>query len=144
MMKKRFTLELQKHPLKNVSVTPRETLNIPNWELALSYQNVYENSKMLIYHQLLNGVLLQKCYQKHNKILVKYVSENFYTIKLLNDPNLLNKKSNLVNPFYVTNLFQHPLKTLENLWFSDVFRGYWKRSVVWDGLILVVIKVDCD
>ena len=25
----------------------------------------YRNSKMLIYHQLLNGVLLQKCYQKH-------------------------------------------------------------------------------
>ena len=70
---------------------------------------------MLIYHQLLNGVLLQKCYQKHNKILVKYVSENSYTIKLLNDPNLLNKKSNLVNPFYVTNLFQYPLKTSEKI-----------------------------
>ena len=24
-------------------------------------------------------------------------------------------------------LFRYPLKTLENLWFSDVFRGYQKR-----------------
>ena len=35
--KKRFTLELQKHPLKNVSVTTRGTSNIPNTETALSW-----------------------------------------------------------------------------------------------------------
>ena len=28
-----------------------------------------------------------------------------------------------------------PLKTSENLWFSDVFRGYQIRSVAWNGLI---------
>ena len=31
--------------------------------------------------------------------------------------------------------FDTPLKTLENLWFSDVFRGYQKRSVAWNRLI---------
>ena len=66
MMKKYFTLELQKHPLKNVSVTTRETSNTSNTETAQSFENIYGNLKILIYHQLLNGVLLQKCYQKHN------------------------------------------------------------------------------
>ena len=28
-----------------------------------------------------------------------------------------------INPFHATRLFLFPLKTLENLWFSDVFRG---------------------
>ena len=40
----------------------------------------------------------------------------------------------VINPFHVTGLFQYPLKTSENLWFSDVFRGDWKRPVAWNGL----------
>ena len=41
------------------------------------------------------------------------------------------------NPFYATETFIYPLKTPENLWFSDVFRGiemeqwiysYWHTS----------------
>ena len=40
-----------------------------------------------------------------------------------------------INPFNVTGLFLHPLKTSKNLWFSDVFRGYRKRQMVWNGLI---------
>ena len=39
-----------------------------------------------------------------------------------------------LNPFHVTDLFWYPLKT-ENLWFFDIFRGYQKRSEVWNGLI---------
>ena len=42
------------------------------------------------------------------------------------------------NPFHDTDLFRYPLKTSENLWFSDVFRGYQKRSVAWNGLIMVL------
>ena len=30
--------------------------------------------------------------------------------------------------------FYAPLKTSVNLWFSDVFRGYRKRPVAWNGL----------
>ena len=33
-----------------------------------------------------------------------------------------------LNPFHATDLFWYPLKTSENLWFSDVFRGCQKRS----------------
>ena len=43
--------------------TPKNT---PNTEIALSYQDMYGNSEMFIYHQLLNGALLQKCYQKYH------------------------------------------------------------------------------
>ena len=40
-----------------------------------------------------------------------------------------------INPFHATGLFRKPLKTSENLWFSDVFKGYQKRPVAWNGLI---------
>ena len=34
-----------------------------------------------------------------------------------------------INPFHATGIFRYPLKTSENLWFSDVFRGYQKMPV---------------
>ena len=39
-----------------------------------------------------------------------------------------------LNPFHVTDLFRYPLKTSENQRLSDVFRGYQKRPVAWNGL----------
>ena len=39
-----------------------------------------------------------------------------------------------INPFHTIVLFLYPLKTSENLRFSDVFRGYRKRSEVVNGL----------
>ena len=40
----------------------------------------------------------------------------------------------VINPFYTTGLFLYPLKISENLCFSDVFRGYRKRSVACHGI----------
>ena len=42
----------------------------------------------------------------------------------------------LINPFHVSGLFLYPLKTSENLWFSDVFKDYRKRPDAWNGLII--------
>ena len=39
------------------------------------------------------------------------------------------------NLFQVNVVFLYPLKTSENLWFSDVFRGYRKGTLTWNGLI---------
>ena len=39
-----------------------------------------------------------------------------------------------INPFHATDLFWYPLKTSENQRFSDIFRGYQKRSVVLNRL----------
>ena len=41
----------------------------------------------------------------------------------------------LLNPFHATGLFLCLLKTWENLWFSDIFRGHRKRPVAWIGLM---------
>ena len=41
----------------------------------------------------------------------------------------------LINSFHATCLFLYPLKTSENLWFSDVFRGYRKIIVAIKGLM---------
>ena len=37
------------------------------------------------------------------------------------------------NPYHAAGLFLYTLKTSENLRFSDVFRGYRKRIVAWNG-----------
>ena len=48
-----------------------------------------------------------------------------------------------INPLHATGPILSPLKTSENQRFSDVFRGYRKRSVVWNGLsYFLVIDID--
>ena len=39
-----------------------------------------------------------------------------------------------INPFFATSLFRYLLKTSENFWFPDIFKGYRKRLVAWNGL----------
>ena len=34
-----------------------------------------------------------------------------------------------INPILANDSFIYPLKTLENLWFSDVFRGYRNKTL---------------
>ena len=41
----------------------------------------------------------------------------------------------LINLFHTDDIYLYPPKTSENLWFSDVFRGYRKRPVAWNVLI---------
>ena len=83
-------MELQKQPLKNVSVATRETSKTPNTEIALSYQNIYGISN----EWSIVTKVLSKTQLDFRKLCI---SEKFYIIKLLNDPNLLNKKFELVN-----------------------------------------------
>ena len=45
-----------------------------------------------------------------------------------------------LNLFYATGLFLYPL-SVENLWFSDVFRGYRKKPVEWNGLMPQQLKL---
>ena len=40
-----------------------------------------------------------------------------------------------VNQFHATAPFLYPLKTTENLRFSEVFMGYKKRAAEWNGWI---------
>ena len=43
-----------------------------------------------------------------------------------------------------TDFFLYLLKTSENFWFFDVFRGYWKRPKVWNGLICRILCWMCS
>ena len=43
--------------------------------------------------------------------------------------NLEILATEILSPLHITGLFLNPLKILENLWFSDVFRGYRKGPV---------------
>ena len=42
-----------------------------------------------------------------------------------------------VNPFRTTGLFRYPPRKTENQRFPDVFRGYQKRPVAWNGLMFI-------
>ena len=44
-------------------------------------------------------------------------------------------KYSYVNPFHATGQFLYPLKILEDLWFSDIFRGYRNRPVASNELM---------
>ena len=47
-----------------------------------------------------------------------------------------------VKPFHATGFFLYLLKAAENQKFLDVFRGYIKRPLAWDGLILSSVLPD--
>ena len=47
---------------------------------------------------------------------------------------ILREKCLWSNPFYITDLFWYLLKISENQRFSNIFRGYQKRSVARNGL----------
>ena len=61
------------------------------------------------------------------KIMVSYSRIYFY-------PMMRNFWRPPINPFHASVLFLYPLKTSENLWFSDVFRWYRNSTVVWKRL----------
>ena len=43
-------------------------------------------------------------------------------------------KAFLINQFHTTSFFLYILKISENIWFSDILRGYGKRPVTWSRL----------
>ena len=57
-----------------------------------------------------------------------------FVIGILTVNTSKRERGNLLNPFDATGFFRYPLKTSENIWFSDVFRGYRKRPVAWNRL----------
>ena len=61
---------------------------------------------------------------------------------LMSQYYLATEKKNLwFNPFHATDLFLYLLKTSENQRFCDIFRGYRKRSVAWNGLTVTTTKL---
>ena len=58
------------------------------------------------------------CWKLFNKMtLIKFLSTGVF--------------HDCFNPFQANIPFLYPLKRSENLWFSDLFRGYRKRTVTW-------------
>ena len=58
--------------------------------------------------------------------------EQFYHVNKNNSQS--ESTIDTLNPFLVNVLFLHPLKTSENLWFSNIFRGYRNGTLLWNGL----------
>ena len=54
----------------------------------------------------------------------------------------VTKYKDIIKPSHNTGLFRYLLKTSENIWLSDVFRGYRKRPVARNGVISKTQKKD--
>ena len=121
-----------RNSLNNVLVTTWETSKTSNIQIAMCYQNIYGNSKTLICHQLLSRVLLQKCYQKQLNLCKLCLSEKFYIGKSFNDPNLLLKKSQLVNASC------HQSKLLLKCFIRNQYRER-SNTMAWDLVLILVI-----
>ena len=78
---RKFYLGVKETPFKKPFGNHTRDLKHPKCRNSTEHQNICGNSKMLIYYQdyqLLNEVLLQKCYQKHKEIFVNYVSLRYF------------------------------------------------------------------
>ena len=67
---------------------------------------------------------------------VTMFSELFLRVLVFKELSLITG-TKYFNSFHATGIFQCPLKTSENQMFSDIFRGYRKRSVAWNGLMAI-------
>ena len=63
---KKFYLGVTETPFKERFGNHMRDFKHPKYRNSTELSKYYGNSKMLIYHQLLNGALLQKGSQKHN------------------------------------------------------------------------------
>ena len=63
---KQFYFGVTEIPFKEGFVSHMWDFKHPKYRNSFELSSMYGNSKMLLYHQLLNGELLQKCCQKHN------------------------------------------------------------------------------
>ena len=66
MMKKIFNLRLQKHLLKKILATTRETSNTPNTETALSYQINMETQRCQYTSPIIKWSIVTKELSKTN------------------------------------------------------------------------------
>ena len=76
-----------------------------------------------------------KCFVEINVCLRKWILlARVSQTEVSKIPILVIPTAKCINPFHTICLFLYPLKTSENQRFFDVFRGYRKRPVAWNGL----------
>ena len=75
---------------------------------------------------------MTRFYMKYNTWLkwIKKARNYFYINLESQQPSYIFQGYFPFNPFSATSLFLYPLKTSENLGFSNAFRGYRKKPVV--------------
>ena len=73
------------------------------------------------------------------KIPVSQIGEFMETLRKTRLAKTLLEFDSSINSLRTTGLFLYPLKTSKNLWFSDIFLGYRKRPLAWDGLMFFLL-----
>ena len=107
-----------------------------SWSIRLDWLNIWRRiwRRSLIFLKTLGDKLF---IQRSLKTVLSYPSGP----SLNSCPiSLKSTFKSCINPFHATGPFQHPLKTTENQRSTDVFRGYWKRPVVWNGLTVLHVS----
>ena len=104
---------------------------LPVWRKDYFFSFIkYLNQK---WHNLLLNKIISFNTTRVN-FTTKYDSFKWQSIGNINSVIAKSILSYSMNWNQATNLLLHPLNKSENLWFSDVFRGYRKRPVAWNEL----------
>ena len=103
-------------------------------EIFLRFQRVWEDSKWIKFDLVISSVYSRETLGKgktfiHQKTILHYIL--FIVIN----------KIEVAGPFHATGFVLYTLKTSQNQRFFDVFRGYRKKSVAWNGLYGLLL--DC-
>ena len=81
----------------------------------------------------INNTFFQAKHASSSSTILLLTTQGSFIVTCSSKSNSLYKENiyltYIINPFHATGLFQHPLKTSENLRFF-----YWKRPVAWNGL----------
>ena len=75
---------------------------------------------------------------KHTQTIRRLTADELFECVYYFERLALNRDDIIcpINPFHATDLFLYPLKT-ENQTFYDIFRGYRKKPLAWNALILL-------
>ena len=79
------------------------------------------------------GNIVSLIFRMQNKNHIIFAKVFWFTseINFLEDFTAYEYLISAFNSLNATAPFLYPLKTSQNLWFSDIFRGYGKRPVAW-------------
>ena len=93
--------------------------------LLIRINTVSEQNKSLILFEVTGG---ETSFSDSSVNWLKETELSWPSVKMLLSVIILVMLIIGLNPFHATGLFRYPLKTLENLWFSDVFTGGIERD----------------
>ena len=102
---------------------------------------------LLVLTNRINWILISELFAKSILTFLRPSEKSLYNIYNPQGSKLFNRLTLGFGHIRELNLFQanapflYPLKTSENLWFSDVFRRYRKETLTWNLIADIILQI---